>query len=196
MLQYSPTQIFIDTNTRHRNTSTIIYLTMNVTKGNTLRARSSEQQSLFSGIRMRLSSGGTAGPSSAVRGGYVSSSAGGGGRSLSSAQASSARAASSTAASARAASSTAAWSQDSFGGDASSPLTRSPTRLSRAAEKDRLIASLELERDALLERCTDYERMVRELKLEINKLVVRAHNKKDLHKNSIGMVSTLRIRMG
>ena len=87
-----------------------------------------------------------------------------------------------TAASARAASSTAAWSQDSFGGDASLPLTRSPTRLSRAAEKDRLIASLELERDALLERCTDYERMVRDLKLEINKLVVRAHNKKDLRK--------------
>ncbi len=189
---------------------------MNVTKGNTLRASSGEQQSLFSGIGMRLSSGGTAGPLSAVRGGNVSSSAGGGGRSSSSAQASSARAASSTAASARAASSTAvsssaggggrlssssaraasstaasapraasstaAWSQDSFGGDASSPLTRSPTRSSRAAEKDRLIASLELERDALLERCTDYERMVRELNLEINKLVVRAHNKKDLRK--------------
>jgi hypothetical protein len=41
-------------------------------------------------------------------------------------------------------------------------LRRSPTRSSRAAEKDRLIASLELERDALLERCTDYEQMVRE----------------------------------
>jgi hypothetical protein len=59
---------------------------------------------------------------------------------------------------------------------------RSPTRLSRAAEKDRVIASLELERDALLERCTTYERTVRGLKLEINKLLVRAHNKKDLCK--------------
>jgi vacuolar-type H+-ATPase subunit D/Vma8 len=73
---------------------------------------------------------------------------------------------------------------------------RSPTRLSRAAEKDRVIASLELKRDALLERCTTYERTVRGLRLEINKLLVRVHNKKDLHKNSIGMVSTLRIRMG
>jgi hypothetical protein len=59
----------------------------------------------------------------------------------------------------------------------------SPTRSSRAADqKDPIIASLELERDASLEQCTTYERMVRELKLEINKLVVRVHNKTDLRK--------------
>ena len=42
--------------------------TMNATKGNTLRARNGEQQSLFSSIGMWLSSGGTAGPSSALWG--------------------------------------------------------------------------------------------------------------------------------
>ena len=58
----------------------------------------------------------------------------------------------------------------------------SPKRLGRTAEKDRYIASLELEVDSLKDRCASYEEMVKELKLEINKLVVKVTNKKELRK--------------
>lgn len=40
--------------------------------------------------------------------------------------------------------------------------------------------TLELDVGALKERCTVYEKTVKELKLEINKLVVKVTNKMDL----------------
>lgn len=140
---------------------------MNVTTG----IGRSEQQSLFSGIGMRLSSGGTAQVSAGGRENNSSSTssstkAGGGNAGTSSTRGGRSLSASSV-----------AWSRDS-----SSPSIRSPTRSGRAAEKDRIISLLELERDALMERCATNEKMVRDLKLEMNKLLVRAHNKKDLRK--------------
>jgi FtsZ-binding cell division protein ZapB len=58
---------------------------------------------------------------------------------------------------------------------------RSPTR-NKIAEKDRQIALLELEVEAVKERCETYEHNMRDLKREMNKMVVKAHNKKDLRK--------------
>ena len=53
-------------------------------------------------------------------------------------------------------------------------------------EKDRYIAALELEVDALKERCMVYGQTVKELKYEKNKLEVKTHhNKKDL-RNKFG----------
>ena len=60
-----------------------------------------------------------------------------------------------------------------------SPNSPSPKRNSRM-EKDRYIAALELEVDALKERCMVYGQTVKELKYEKNKLEVKKHNKKDL----------------
>ena len=60
----------------------------------------------------------------------------------------------------------------------------SPKRNSRM-EKDRYIAALELEVDALKERCMVYGQTVKELKYEKNKLEVKTHNKKDL-RNKFG----------
>ena len=71
------------------------------------------------------------------------------------------------------------------GGDyhRTSPMLRySPGRGSRNAEKDRLIATLEIERNALLDRVSAYEKTVDDLRSEINQLVVRVSRKKDLRK--------------
>ena len=65
--------------------------------------------------------------------------------------------------------------------DGASPTLRySPGRGSRNAEKDRLIATLEIERDALLDRVATYENTIKDLRSEINHLLVRVSNKKDL----------------
>ena len=53
-------------------------------------------------------------------------------------------------------------------------------RGSRNAEKDRMIATLEIERDALLDRIAAYEKTVEDLRSEINQLLVRVSSKKDL----------------
>ena len=45
-----------------------------------------------------------------------------------------------------------------------------------------MIAMLELERNALLDRVSAYEQTVGDLRLEINKLMVRVSTKKDLKK--------------
>ena len=45
-----------------------------------------------------------------------------------------------------------------------------------------MIATLEIERDALLDRVAAYEKTVEDLRSEINKLLVRVSNKKDLKK--------------
>ncbi len=59
-------------------------------------------------------------------------------------------------------------------------LRYSPGKGSRNAEKDRMIATLEIERDALLDRVVAYEKTVEELRSEINQLLVRVSSKKDL----------------
>lgn len=64
------------------------------------------------------------------------------------------------------------------------PLARtSPSRNGRSAEKDRYVAQLELEVDGLKERCTVYGQKVKELQYELNKVVVKVSNKKDLCNN-------------
>ena len=63
----------------------------------------------------------------------------------------------------------------------SGPLARtSPSRNGRSAEKDQYIAQLEVEVDELKHRCAVYQQQVMELKYEVNKMVVKVSNKKDL----------------
>ena len=75
------------------------------------------------------------------------------------------------------------YHRTSIGNDGASPMLRySPGRGSRNAEKDRLVAMLEIERNALLDRVSAYEKTVDDLRSEINQLVVRVSSKKDLRK--------------
>ena len=70
--------------------------------------------------------------------------------------------------------------------DGESPMLRySPGRGSRTAEKDRLIATLEIERNALLDRVTAQEKTICDLRSEMNQLVVKVSSKKDLKKRYI-----------
>jgi hypothetical protein len=67
--------------------------------------------------------------------------------------------------------------------DGESPMLRySPGRGSRTAEKDRLIATLEIERNVLLDCVTTQEKTICDLRSEINQLVVKVSSKKDLKK--------------
>lgn len=50
------------------------------------------------------------------------------------------------------------------------------------AEKDRYIAELENERDEVLRQCEAYKQNVRDLRVEINTVVVRVNNKQDMKK--------------
>ena len=56
----------------------------------------------------------------------------------------------------------------------------SPSRNRRTADKDRYIAKQELEVDELKTRCAVHLQKIKELQIELNKMVVKVSNKKDL----------------
>jgi hypothetical protein len=56
----------------------------------------------------------------------------------------------------------------------------SPSRNNRSAEKDRYIAKLELEVEELKTRCAVHQQKIKELQIEMNRMVVKVSNKKDL----------------
>lgn len=56
----------------------------------------------------------------------------------------------------------------------------SPSRNNKSAEKDRYIAKLELEVEELKNRCAVHLQKIKELQIEMNRMVVKVSNKKDL----------------
>ena len=56
----------------------------------------------------------------------------------------------------------------------------SPSRNNKSSEKDRYIAKLELEVEELKTRCTVHQQKIKELQIEMNRMVVKVSNKKDL----------------
>jgi hypothetical protein len=56
----------------------------------------------------------------------------------------------------------------------------SPSRNNKSAEKDRYIAKLELEVEELKTRCAVHQQKIKELQIEMNRMVVKVSNKKDL----------------
>ena len=55
-----------------------------------------------------------------------------------------------------------------------------PSRNNKSAEKDRYIAKLELEVEELKTRCAVHLQKIKELQIEMNRMVVKVSNKKDL----------------